>query len=91
MYAACDGHGACGADAGLHGWQTVLKAGIWLVFTARPALDGCRTVLEYPERGAFNPPRYASGSVMPPFVNLSDRQLLALAAFLQNQRGQKEK
>jgi mono/diheme cytochrome c family protein len=38
-----------------------------------------------------DPAKYSKGSVMPPFVNLSDAQLRALTAFLQNQKGRKEK
>jgi mono/diheme cytochrome c family protein len=34
-----------------------------------------------------DPPKYVSGSVMPPFVNLTDAQLQALTVFLQNQKG----
>jgi mono/diheme cytochrome c family protein len=42
--------------------------------------------------GHFNdPPKYSPGSVMPPFVNLSDAQLRALTVFLQNQRDPNEK
>jgi mono/diheme cytochrome c family protein len=36
-----------------------------------------------------DPPKYTPGSVMPPFVNLSDAQLRALTAFLQSQRSPK--
>jgi len=35
-----------------------------------------------------NPSEYTPGSVMPAFANLSDDQLQALTAFLQNQKGQ---
>jgi len=34
-----------------------------------------------------DPPSYVSGSIMPPFKNLTDAQLRALTAFLQNQKG----
>ena len=34
-----------------------------------------------------DPPSYVSGSIMPPFKNLTDPQLRALTAFLQNQKG----
>ncbi len=34
-----------------------------------------------------DPPKYVSGSIMPPFVNLTDAQLQALTLFLQNQKG----
>jgi len=34
-----------------------------------------------------NPAAYVPGSIMPPFKNLTDEQLRALTAFLQNQRG----
>jgi mono/diheme cytochrome c family protein len=34
-----------------------------------------------------DPPRYTSGSIMPPFKNLTDAQLRALTVFLQNQKG----
>lgn len=34
-----------------------------------------------------DPPSYVSGSIMPPFKNLTDSQLRALTAFLQNQKG----
>jgi mono/diheme cytochrome c family protein len=33
-----------------------------------------------------NPPAYTPGSIMPPFKNLTDEQLKALTAFLQNQK-----
>ena len=33
-----------------------------------------------------NPPAYVPGSIMPPFKNLTDEQLKALTAFLQNQK-----
>lgn len=36
-----------------------------------------------------NPAKYTPGSVMPPFPNLTEAQLQALTAFLQNQKGQK--
>ncbi len=36
-----------------------------------------------------DPPAYTPGSMMPPFKNLTDEQLKALTAFLQNQKGQK--
>jgi mono/diheme cytochrome c family protein len=35
-----------------------------------------------------NPPAYTPGSIMPPFKNLTDEQLKALAAFLQNEKNQ---
>jgi mono/diheme cytochrome c family protein len=35
-----------------------------------------------------NPPAYTPGSIMPPFKNLTDKQLKALAAFLQSQKSQ---
>lgn len=34
-----------------------------------------------------DPPAYTKGSVMPPFKNLTEEQLQALTAFLQNQKG----
>ncbi len=34
-----------------------------------------------------DPPAYTRGSIMPPFKNLTDTQLRALTAFLQNQKG----
>jgi mono/diheme cytochrome c family protein len=34
-----------------------------------------------------DPPAYVHGSIMPPFKNLTDEQLKALTAFLQNQKG----
>ena len=34
-----------------------------------------------------DPPAYVHGSLMPPFKNLTDEQLQALTAFLQNQKG----
>jgi mono/diheme cytochrome c family protein len=34
-----------------------------------------------------DPPAYTSGSIMPPFKNLTDEQLKALTAFLQNAKG----
>lgn len=34
-----------------------------------------------------DPPKYVSGSIMPPFKNLTDAQLQALTVFLQNQKG----
>jgi len=34
-----------------------------------------------------DPPKYVSGSIMPPFKNLTDAQFQALTAFLQNQKG----
>lgn len=34
-----------------------------------------------------NPPAYTRGSIMPPFKNLTEEQLGALAAFLQSQKG----
>ena len=34
-----------------------------------------------------NPSAYVHGSVMPAFSNLTDEQLQALTAFLQNQKG----
>jgi len=34
-----------------------------------------------------DPPAYTPGSIMPPFTNLTDEQLEALATFLQNQKG----
>lgn len=33
-----------------------------------------------------DPPAYTSGSIMPPFKNLTQGQLQALTAFLQNQK-----
>jgi mono/diheme cytochrome c family protein len=36
-----------------------------------------------------NPPAYSPGSIMPPFTNLTEEQLKALTAFLQNQKGAK--
>jgi mono/diheme cytochrome c family protein len=36
-----------------------------------------------------DPPAYVPGSLMPPFKNLTDEQLQALTAFLQNQKGTK--
>jgi cbb3-type cytochrome oxidase cytochrome c subunit len=35
-----------------------------------------------------DPTAYTAGSIMPPFKNLTDEQLRALTAFLQNQKGQ---
>ncbi len=35
-----------------------------------------------------DPPAYTPGSMMPPFKNLTDEQLAALAAFLESQKGQ---
>ena len=32
-------------------------------------------------------PAYAKGSIMPPFENMTEEQLRALVAFLQNQKG----
>ena len=37
------------------------------------------------------PAKYTAGSIMPPFLNLSDDQLAALTAFLQSQKGQRLK
>jgi mono/diheme cytochrome c family protein len=36
-----------------------------------------------------DPPAYTPGSIMPPFKNLTEKQLKALTAFLQNQKGPK--
>ena len=36
-----------------------------------------------------DPPAYVPGSIMPPFKNLTEEQLRALTAFLQNQKGAK--
>ncbi len=36
-----------------------------------------------------DPPKYVSGSIMPPFKNLTDAQLEALTAFLQHQMGRR--
>jgi len=36
-----------------------------------------------------DPPAYVPGSIMPPFKNLTDKQLKALTAFLQNQKAQR--
>ena len=35
-----------------------------------------------------DPPAYVPGSIMPSFKNLTDEQLSALTAFLENQRGE---
>ncbi|HEX5433117.1 MAG TPA: c-type cytochrome, partial [Candidatus Angelobacter sp.] len=37
-----------------------------------------------------NPPAYTPGSIMPPFKNLTGRQLQALTTFLQSQKGKKQ-
>jgi cbb3-type cytochrome oxidase cytochrome c subunit len=37
-----------------------------------------------------DPPAYTPGSIMPPFKNLTDEQLQALAEFLQSRKGREQ-